>query len=88
MPAGRLGDTSGSALAAAASRGLLAKAALLVVGGVSSFAASDALAKLVIEDFSAVQIVWARYAFFLLPLAVILPPWRWRRLLRTEAGRR
>ncbi len=52
----------------------------------SLFAAIDAPAKLLVRDFSAVQIIWARYAFFLLPLALIIAPWRWPRLLRCDTA--
>ena len=72
--------------AVAAPRAQLSRAVLLIVTGVSLFAVIDALAKLLVRDFSAVQIVWARYAFFLLPLALIIGPWRWRRLLRVDTA--
>lgn len=86
MDSGRLGAAPGSAAAARAPRAQLTLAALLVVAGVSAFAATDALSKLVIDDFNVVQIIWARYAFFVLPLALIIAPWRWPRLLRTDAA--
>ena len=72
--------------AVAAPRAQVSRAVLLIVTGVSLFAVIDALAKLLIGEFSAGQIIWARYAFFLLPLALIIAPWRWPRLLRCDSA--
>lgn len=46
--------------------------------GVTCFAVIDAIAKLLSDSMGPVQITWARYAFFLLPLVFLTPAWVWR----------
>ena len=46
--------------------------------GVTCFAVIDAIAKLLSDSMGPVQITWARYAFFLLPLVLVTPASVWR----------
>lgn len=50
--------------------------------GVSCFAVIDAIAKLLSDTLGPVQITWARYAFFLLPLLVLTPRRYWIGVVR------
>lgn len=50
--------------------------------GVSCFAVIDAIAKLLSDTLGPVQITWARYAFFLLPLLVLTPRRYWIGVIR------
>lgn len=51
-------------------------------GGVTCFAVIDAVAKELSDSMGAIQITWARFAFFLLPLVLITAPGLWRETLR------
>ena len=57
---------------------------IFLVGAVTAFAMVDALAKLLTQDLNTIQVLWARYAFFLLPILLFTRPRRWFGLLRTE----
>jgi drug/metabolite transporter (DMT)-like permease len=57
---------------------------LLMVTGVSLFAVIDGMAKILAADLPAMQVIWGRYLFSLLPLAVLIPWRRWPTLLRTD----
>lgn len=57
--------------------------ALCLVGAVTCFAMIDAIAKLLTDDLNTVQVLWARYAFTLLPLLLITRPTGWLGHLRT-----
>ncbi|MEZ5667122.1 MAG: DMT family transporter [Alphaproteobacteria bacterium] len=50
--------------------------------GVTCFAVIDAIAKDLGGQMGAIQIAWARFAFFLIPLALITPPALWPRVLQ------
>jgi drug/metabolite transporter (DMT)-like permease len=56
----------------------------LVVLGASSFALNDGLSKLLAAEFHVVQVLWARFAFFFLPMLIVLGPHRWLRIARTD----
>lgn len=57
---------------------------LLMATGVSLFAVIDGIAKLLAAELPAMQVIWGRYLFSLLPLAALIP-WRsWPTLLRTD----
>ncbi len=58
--------------------------ALLLIGAVVAFTGIDALAKVLSEGYSAVQVLWARYVFFILPLFFFVRPGRWATILRTD----
>ncbi len=58
--------------------------ALWLLGAVTAFSGMDALAKLLVEDYSVVQVLWARYIFFLLPLCLAIKPARWVETLRSD----
>ncbi len=58
-------------------RAVLVGAAWLALG-VTCFAVIDAIAKYLSDDYGTVQITWARYAFFVLPLAMFTPLRIWR----------
>ena len=49
---------------------------VFLVGAVTAFAMVDALAKLLTQDLNTIQVLWARYAFFLLPILLFTRPRR------------
>lgn len=57
---------------------------LLMATGVSLFAVIDGMAKVLAADLPAMQIIWGRYLFSLLPLAVLIPRRHWPTLLVTD----
>ena len=57
---------------------------VLVMAGVTLFAVVDAAGKLLSEQHSVVQIVWARYAFAVPVLLATTPPGLWRTLFRVQ----
>jgi drug/metabolite transporter (DMT)-like permease len=75
MPSARVPETSPRLVAAGIG---------LVVLGASAFAANDGLSKLLAADFHVVQVLWARFAFFFLPMLIVLGPRRWLRIARTD----
>ncbi len=58
--------------------------ALFLIGAVAAFTSIDALAKLLSDGYSAVQVLWARYMFFTLPLFLVIRPARWIAALRAD----
>jgi drug/metabolite transporter (DMT)-like permease len=56
---------------------------ILMVTGMAVLNAMDAISKLLTEDYSGVQVAWARYTFHLVPLVLLAGPARVGRMLRT-----
>jgi len=68
------------------------RAILLMIAGVSCFALIDCIGKLLAVELPVVEIIWARNAFALLPLALLVPVRRWPGMLASrrpllQAGR-
>ena len=57
---------------------------ILVMAGVTLFAVIDAAGKVLSEQHSVVQIVWARYAFAVPVLLATTPRSLWRTLFRVQ----
>src|SRR3954447_7906221 len=65
-------------------RGTTATAVLLLCCGAVLFGVMDGLAKLLAGEYSAVQLVWARYAFAVRVILLSARPAAWPGLLRCE----
>ncbi|WP_430435697.1 DMT family transporter [Oceanibaculum nanhaiense] len=61
-----------------------ARGILLILLAIACFASMDALAKFLLQSHEMPQVVWARYSFHLLAMALILGPHRLPRLLVTQ----
>ena len=61
-----------------------ARGILLILLAIACFASMDALAKFLLQSHEMPQVVWARYTFHLLAMALILGPHRLPRLLATK----
>ncbi len=57
---------------------------VLMIVGMATLNAMDAISKYLAEDYSGIQVAWGRYFFHLLPLLVLLGPTRMRTMLRTD----
>jgi drug/metabolite transporter (DMT)-like permease len=61
----------------------LLRGVIFMVLGMAVLNAMDAVSKLLTDDFSGIQVAWARYTFHLVPLVLLVGPARVRRMLRT-----
>ena len=61
----------------------LLRGVIFMVLGMAVLNAMDAVSKLLTDDFSGIQVAWARYTFHLVPLVLLVGPARVRRMFRT-----
>jgi drug/metabolite transporter (DMT)-like permease len=61
----------------------LLRGVIFMVLGMAVLNAMDAVSKLLTDDFSGIQVAWARYTFHFVPLVLFVGPARVRRMLRT-----
>jgi drug/metabolite transporter (DMT)-like permease len=62
------------------------RAIALMVLAVSAFSVMDGIGKVLSADYDALQIVWARYAFALPLMLLLVNPWRWRGMRHGRLG--
>jgi drug/metabolite transporter (DMT)-like permease len=60
----------------------LLRGVIFMVLGMAVLNAMDAVSKLLTDDFSGIQVAWARYTFHFVPLVLFVGPARVRRMLR------
>jgi drug/metabolite transporter (DMT)-like permease len=61
----------------------LLRGVIYMVLGMAVLNAMDAVSKLLTDDFTGIQVAWARYTFHLVPLVLFAGPTRVRRMVRT-----